>query len=162
AMARKGMAEVALGAGLVFSVIGGLFGTVVLVTAAPALADVALRFSSFEHFWLVCLGLSCAVFIAPGSVTKGLVALLFGASIGTIGLASPAGQTRFSLGSGELMGGVSSIPATIGLSAVPAVRRAMPAARQRPRPEGGAITGVFTGQWRLLRKYPWAVLRGST
>src|ERR671912_1700319 len=46
AMTRKGLAEVALGAGLVFSVIGGLFGTAVLIVAAPSLAEVALNFSS--------------------------------------------------------------------------------------------------------------------
>ncbi|RZI93984.1 MAG: C4-dicarboxylate ABC transporter permease, partial [Variovorax sp.] len=63
AMTRKGMAEQALGAGLVFSAVGGLFGTVVLIVAAPALADFALNFSSFEYFWLVLLGLTCAVFI---------------------------------------------------------------------------------------------------
>src|ERR671919_2331046 len=53
ALTRRGEAETALGAGLVFSVIGGLFGTIVLATAAPALAAVALEFSSFEYFWLV-------------------------------------------------------------------------------------------------------------
>ena len=66
AMTRKGQVETVLGAGLVFSVIGGLFGTIVLVTAAPSLASVALKFSSFEYFWLVLLGLTCAVFMAPG------------------------------------------------------------------------------------------------
>jgi putative tricarboxylic transport membrane protein len=45
AMTRKGQAELVLGAGLLFSAIGGLLGTVVLVTAAPALAEVALNFS---------------------------------------------------------------------------------------------------------------------
>ena len=30
---------------------------------APALAEVAINFSSFEYFWLACLGLTCAVFI---------------------------------------------------------------------------------------------------
>ena len=34
-MTRKGLAEVALGAGLVFSAVGGLFGTAVLMVAAP-------------------------------------------------------------------------------------------------------------------------------
>src|SRR5256885_8101328 len=58
AMTRKGQAEIALGAGLVFSAIGGLFGTAVLILSAPTLADFALRFSSFEYFWLVLLGLS--------------------------------------------------------------------------------------------------------
>src|SRR5678810_398598 len=55
AMTRKGQTELALGAGLVFSAIGGLFGTAVLILSAPALADFALRFSSFEYFWLVLL-----------------------------------------------------------------------------------------------------------
>jgi len=38
AMTQKGQAELALGAGLVFSAIGGLFGTAVLIVAAPTLA----------------------------------------------------------------------------------------------------------------------------
>src|SRR5882757_6636103 len=70
AMTRKGQAELVLGAGLVFSVIGGIFGTIVLVTAAPSLADVALQFSSYEYFWLVLLGLTCAIFIASNNVLK--------------------------------------------------------------------------------------------
>src|SRR5205814_850441 len=57
AMARKGLADTALGAGLVFSALGGLFGTAVLMLSAPALAEFALKFSSFEYFWLVLLAL---------------------------------------------------------------------------------------------------------
>ena len=48
-MTRKGQAETVLGAGLVYSVLGGMFGTIVLVVAAPSLANAALRFSSFEY-----------------------------------------------------------------------------------------------------------------
>ena len=62
--ARRARPRLALGAGLVFSVLGGLFGALVLIVAAPALAEVALKFRSFEYFWLVMLGFSCAVFIA--------------------------------------------------------------------------------------------------
>jgi len=78
AMTKKGLGEMALGAGLVFSVIGGLFGTAVLIMAAPALAEAALRFSSFEYFWLVLLGLASAVFLALGNPLKGVVSLLLG------------------------------------------------------------------------------------
>src|SRR5512143_90359 len=78
AMTRKGQAELALGAGLVFSAIGGLFGTLCLILAAPALAEFALKFSSFEYFWLVLLGLTCAVFIASERPLKGFVMLLIG------------------------------------------------------------------------------------
>src|SRR5213594_1770558 len=73
AMTKKGQAETALGAGLVFSAIGGLFGTAVLILSAPALAEVALKFSSFEYFWLVLLGLSCAVVITAEQPLKGVV-----------------------------------------------------------------------------------------
>src|SRR5919202_4013490 len=44
----KGQAELVLGCDLVFSVIGGLMGALVLAVAAPALAEVAIGFSSFE------------------------------------------------------------------------------------------------------------------
>ena len=37
-LTRSGQAELALGAGLVFSVLGGIFGVIVLSMAAPALA----------------------------------------------------------------------------------------------------------------------------
>ena len=45
-LTKAGKAELALGAGLVFSVLGGIFGVLVLIVAAPALAEVALKFSS--------------------------------------------------------------------------------------------------------------------
>jgi TctA family transporter len=78
AMTKKGMAETALGAGLVFSAVGGLFGTAVLMVAAPTLAEFALNFSSFEYFWLVLMGLTCAVFISTDQPLKGLVTLFLG------------------------------------------------------------------------------------
>src|SRR3954463_82096 len=78
AMTRKGQAEVALGAGLVFSAVGGLFGTAVLMVAAPTLAEFALHFSSFEYFWLVLMGLTCAVFISTERPLKGLITLFLG------------------------------------------------------------------------------------
>src|SRR3989441_9193022 len=44
AMTKKGQGELALGSGLVFSVIGGPVGTPGVVAAAPALAEIALKF----------------------------------------------------------------------------------------------------------------------
>ena len=97
AMTKKGQGEMALGAGLVFSVIGGLFGTAVLIVAAPALAEVALKFSSFEYFWLVILGLSSAVFLAIGNPLKGVVSLLLGLLVASVGLDNPAGVSALHL-----------------------------------------------------------------
>src|SRR5436305_11818551 len=99
AMTKKGQADTALGAGLVFSAVGGLFGTAVLMLAAPALAAFALGFSSFEYFWLVLMGLTCAVFMTSDRPLKGFVSLLSGLLVATVGLGNPAGFPRFTFGS---------------------------------------------------------------
>ena len=160
-MTLKGQAETALGAGLVFSAIGGLFGTVVLVTAAPALAEIALKFSSFEYFWLVILGLSAAVFIGSSSVLKAVIALLIGLLVGCVGLENPGGYPRFTFGNTELMGGVSLIPMMVGMFAISEVLRFVVKTDPPARMVVKRLGNVFSGMWALAVKYPAAILRGS-
>lgn len=161
ALTRKGKAEQALGAGVVFSAIGGIFGTIVLVTAAPALAEIALQFSSFEYFWLVCLGLTCAVFITTESPLKGIITLFIGLFVATIGIQNPAGQPRFTFGSADLLSGFDVIPAMIGLFAIAEVLRVVAAAEVRLPPAAEVKGSIFRGQWGLAKKYRLQVLRGS-
>jgi putative tricarboxylic transport membrane protein len=160
-LTQRGQPELALGAGLVFSALGGIFGVLVLIFAAPALAEVALRFSSFEYFWLVLLGFTCAIFIAGRDPLKGVVSLLLGLLIGCVGLENPAAAPRYTFGNAELTGGISLIPLMIGMFAISevlrfATRRARPVmAVDRP------FHNVFAGMWALLRRYPVQLLRGS-
>jgi putative tricarboxylic transport membrane protein len=161
AMTKKGLAETALGAGLVFSVIGGLFGTVVLVTSAPALAEVAVRFSSFEYFWLVLLGLTCAVFISVVDPLKGIVSLLGGLLISSIGLDNPAGHPRFTFGSIELLGSVGLIPMMIGMFAVSEILRYAVETSGAGEHFTRQIGNVFRGMWGLTKQYWASILRGS-
>jgi len=161
-MTRNGQAELVLGAGLVFSAIGGLLGTVVLVTSAPALAEVALNFSSFEYFWLVLLGLTCAVFIASDRPLKGFVSLLLGLLLATIGLNNPAAHPRFTFGVDDLLGGISFIPLMVGMFAVSEVLRfVVSGSGSRLNLAQERFGNVFAGQWALLRRYPLAIFRGS-
>src|SRR5215467_7257900 len=98
AMTKKGQAEIALGAGLVFSAIGGLFGTAVLIAFAPVLAEIALKFSDFEYFWMVVLGLAGAVFIGASSKLKAVISLMLGLLISAVGLDNPGAHPRFTFG----------------------------------------------------------------
>src|SRR5258706_15112812 len=123
AMTKKGQAETALGAGLVFSAIGGLFGTAVLIVAAPTLAEFALKFSSFEYFWLVLLGLTCAVFMTSDRPLKGFVSLVVGLLVACVGLGYPAGFSRLTFGNIEMLGGIGMIPLMIGMVAVSEIIR---------------------------------------
>lgn len=160
-MTRSGRSEEALGAALVFSSVGGLFGTLVLVLAAPMLAEVALKFSSFEYFWLVVLGLSCAVFVSPGSVARGLVSLIIGLFAATVGIDNPAGEPRYTFGVVDLLGGVEFISAMIGLFAVSEVLRAVILRSERPEVAPSARAGIFRSQGKNFRLYPTQILRGS-
>ena len=161
AMTRKGLAEIALGAGLVFSAVGGLFGTAVLMVAAPTLAEFALKFSSFEYFWLVLMGLTCAVFISSDKPLKGLITLFLGLLIASIGLNNPAAYARFTFGNTDLLGGIGLVPLMIGAFAVSEIIRYV----VDVAPEGliveGHIGNVFRGMWGLAVKYPIQILRGS-
>ena len=161
AMTRKGQAEVALGAGLVFSAVGGLFGTAVLMVAAPTLAEFALNFSSFEYFWLVLMGLTCAVFISSERPLKGMVSLFAGLLIACVGLGNPAAFPRFTFGNVEMMGGIGLIPLMIGMFAVSEIIRYVVNMEPELEIVEHPIGNVFKGMWGLAVKYPKQILRGS-
>jgi putative tricarboxylic transport membrane protein len=161
AMTRKGQAELALGAGLVFSAIGGLFGTAVLILAAPALAEFALKFSSFEYFWLVLMGLTCAVFMTSDRPLKGFVSLLLGLFVACVGLGNPAGFPRFTFGNVEMMGGIGMIPMMIGMFAISEIIRYAVDTNPPLKIVDQPIGNVFKGMWGLAKKYPKQILRGS-
>jgi TctA family transporter len=161
AMTRNGQAETVLGADLVFSVIGGLFGTMVLALSAPSLAEIALKFSSFEYFWLVLLGLSSAVMISVGEPLKGVVSLLLGLLISAIGLDNPAAYPRFTFGSIELLGSVGLIPMMIGMFAISEILRFVVEPLAKAQIFKKQIGNVFRGQWALFKRYWRQTLRGS-
>src|SRR4051812_41861646 len=60
AMTKNGQAELALGAGLVFSAVGGLFGTEGVVLAGPRPGELPPHLSPFENFLLVPVGVPLA------------------------------------------------------------------------------------------------------
>lgn len=159
-LAQKGQLGLVLGVDVVSSVIGGLMGAAVLMVAAPALAEFALNFSSFEYFWLALLGLSSAVLISPASPVKGVIALLLGLLLSTVGIDVAQGYPRFTYGVVDLLSGLSFIPAMIGLFGVSEVLRnvmlpgGVPPAARVPR-------RIFAGVGRVLLRYRWNVLRSG-
>ncbi|TCT13667.1 TctA family transporter [Tepidamorphus gemmatus] len=161
AMTRKGQAEIALGANLLFSAMGGLFGTFVLIFAAPTLAEVALKFSSFEYFWMALLGLTCAVFIGASSPLRAFVSLFIGLFVSTIGLNNPAGVPRFTFGSTDLLAGIDFIPAMIGLFAVSEVLRSVAAGVPAIGRVQAATGHIFSHWGNLIRTYWRQQIRGN-
>ncbi|MCW5636165.1 MAG: tripartite tricarboxylate transporter permease [Rubrivivax sp.] len=160
-LTKSGRPELALGAGLVFSVLGGIFGVIVLALAAPALAEIALKFSSFEYFWLVMLGFTCAVFISGADKVKGCVSLLLGLLVACVGLENPAAAPRWTFGNAELAGGIPLIPLMIGMFAFSEVLRYAVLLAKPVMAVDRPLANVFAEQWALVKRYPKQLLRGS-
>src|SRR5215207_6457855 len=161
AMSKKGQLDLNLGVNLVFSVLGGLFGVVILIVAAPALAEFAINFSSFEYFWLAALGLFFDNSAATEDPLKGIVSLLLGLAIGSIGIDPAAGFPRFTFGSVELMQGINLIAAMIGMFAVSEILRnavAMDALGEKITQQVG---NIFIGIWPVFTRYWRNFIRGS-
>src|SRR5699024_3475900 len=123
AMAKKGEGGKALGIAIMSSATGGITGTLFLIFLTPLLAAFALNFSSPEYFALALLGLTVVASLSGGNVIKGIIGVMFGLFIATIGIDPMTGAERFTFGSSQLMSGIDFIPVLIGLFAVSEVLR---------------------------------------
>jgi putative tricarboxylic transport membrane protein len=153
--------EVALGANLACSVIGGLIGAVVLALAAPWLAELALNFSTFEYFWLSVLGLSCAVIVSQAPLPKAFLSLLLGLFLTTIGIDLVRGYPRFTFGHPDLTAGIGIIPALIDMFAISEIMRKV---ADEVRGTGEVIAParrLLPAIWPTLRRYRLNVARGG-
>jgi len=161
AMAKKGQLELNLGVNLVFSVVGGLIGVAFLIAGAPLLAELAINFSSFEYFWLACLGLLCAIMIGTGDPVKGFLSLFLGLAIGCIGIDPAAGFPRFTFGNVDLMSGINFIPTMIGVFAVSELMRGAVTVDEAGHMVQEKVGALFRGIGGVTRLYWKNVLRGS-
>jgi len=114
-LVKKGFVALAVWINTFYSVLGGIFGSFMLVIAAFPIARFALRFGPAEYFALVTFGLSMMISVSGKSVIKGLTAGFLGFAITTIGLDPTYAVPRFSFGSIYLLSGISFLPIMIGL-----------------------------------------------
>jgi putative tricarboxylic transport membrane protein len=101
------------------------------------------------------------VFLALGNPLKGVVSLLLGLLIASVGLDNPAAHPRFTFGNAELAGGLTLIPIMIGMFAVSEILRNVSKIDQPWQMAQAKIGNVFTGMWGLMKKYPVQTLRGN-
>lgn len=113
-MAQRGEAGKAIGFSTISSALGGIFGILILVFAAPFLAKVALRFSAQEYTAIALLGISIVGYISHDSIIRGLIGGIIGLLLATIGQDIITGYPRFSFGSKSLEGGLEMIPVMVG------------------------------------------------
>src|SRR6516164_9542798 len=98
AMARKGEAGRAFGAGFAASLAGGLIGALVLGVSLPILRPVLLSIGSPELLGFTLFGLSMVATLSGRAPLKGLTAASLGLMISMIGSRAQGGTLRWTLG----------------------------------------------------------------
>jgi putative tricarboxylic transport membrane protein len=124
-LARQGLAGRAMGISTSGSWLGTLFGTLCVATFTPLLSEAALKFQSFEFFWISVFGIVIAGTLAGGDPLKGYLAGFLGLWIATIGQEPYYNYQRFAFGSTDLAGGIGLLPALVGAFGVAEVLQAM-------------------------------------
>lgn len=119
-MAKQGRAGKALAIAAGSSFTGGILAAGLLVVAAPMLAKVSLSFQSTDYFALMVLGLvSVAAFAGKSGILKALLMAVVGLCLATVGTDPSQGIARFTLGTLDLIDGISFlllVMATFALS----------------------------------------------
>lgn len=114
-MAVQGRAEAALAISAIASFIGGLIATVGFVLIALPMARFALKFGPAEYFVLMIFALAATAAISKAALLKGLIAMVFGLMLTTVGLDFQSGTARFTFGIDELQGGIDFVIVIIGI-----------------------------------------------
>jgi putative tricarboxylic transport membrane protein len=157
-MAKKGEAGRALGAVLMSSLVGAVFGAFILALFIPVVRPLVLSFGSPELFMLAILGLTFVSSLSGEAIVKGLLGAGIGLFLATIGLDPQTGIQRFTFGQVFLWDGVGLVPITMGFFAIPeiidlGVQRSS-IAKEQVKHIGGVMEGVkdtFRHWWLVIR-----------
>jgi len=149
-MAEKGRAGYALGYATMGSAVGGIIGISKIAIEAGN-ADIAL---------IAIVGLVMASAFCKGSMLKGMIGILIGLIISTVGMDPVSGTPRFTFGNIDLMNGIPFISALVGIFAIGVVLSDIKRISNRKK--------LFTGKMNIklpkikeLLKYWKAIIIGS-
>jgi len=120
-MAKRGEAARALSAAFFSSMIGGLFGALVLTGFILVARPLILAFSSAELFMLTVLGLGMVGVLSGSSFIKGLLSCALGLLLGMVGAAPTTGEWRLVMGVEYLVDGLPLVVVALGIFAIPEI-----------------------------------------
>ena len=78
----------------------------------------ALKFGPAEYFTLMLFAMTAVASLSGRSVAKGMLSMILGLMISTVGIDLQSGQSRYTMGILEFQDGVGFIVVMVGLFAV--------------------------------------------
>jgi TctA family transporter len=157
-MAKRGEAGRALSACYMSSLLGGVFGALLMAVSIPILQPMVLAIGSPELLALAVFGISMVAVLSGNTTLRGLAACGLGLMLAMVGTDLQTGTQRWTLDSIYLWEGLHLIPIVLGLFALPelcdlAVARSA-VAREKLNISGGMWQGAndcFRHWWLVLR-----------
>lgn len=117
-MVKRGKPEAALSLGVFASLVGGTFSALVLVTIAPQLSKITLRFGHWEYFALIFFSICVVLSMVSSSGAKGGIGLFLGMVVGSVGIDKVTGMNRLMFGKWQLSAGIGLTAFLMGLFAI--------------------------------------------
>ena len=158
-MAKRGEAGRALSACYMASLLGGVFGALLMAVSIPVLQPMVLAIGSPELLALAVFGISMVAVLSGNTPLRGLAVGGLGLMLAMVGTDPQTGTPRWTLDSLYLWEGLHLIPVVLGLFALPelcdlTITRTSIAAGAKLDVKGGMWEGAkdcFRHWWLVLR-----------
>ncbi len=117
-MAKRGRARAALATAAIGSFVAAVITTVLLTFVTEPMARLAVTFRASDYFALALLAMVAVTAIVGASLVRGLMSLVFGLTLGLVGIDALTGQARFTFGVPSLFDGIDVVVVIVGLFAI--------------------------------------------
>ncbi|MHA6800011.1 tripartite tricarboxylate transporter permease [Bounagaea algeriensis] len=134
-MAKNRRAPQALAAAVLGSFVGSIIAVTAVVFFSPIMVDLAVSFGPAEFFALAVFAFVATSAIVSGDKLRGLTTLGLGLAIALVGIDEQSGAVRFTLGSPQLLDGISIVVVTVGMLAIGEVLHVASTAERTPADE---------------------------
>lgn len=164
-MTKRGEGGRALGAVLLSSALGAVFGALVLALSIPIIRPVVLAFGPPEFFALTVLGLTFVVALSGRRLLRGFVMASLGLLVSLVGLDPQEGVPRYTFDLLYLWDGIGIVPLVVGLFGGAEVLQIMLSRRSIARADSAdaadaSLAGVGQGVRDVFRHWT-LVIRSS-
>src|SRR3954467_4309251 len=145
-MAKRGEAGRALSAAYMSSMLGGIFGAILLAFTIPILRPIMLYLGSPELLAFAVLGISMVAILSGNAPLRGLTAGCAGIMLAMIGSDPQTGTLRWTFNSLYLWDGLPLTPMLLGVFALPELCDLLIARVAISAKTDGA--SIYKGQWQ--------------
>src|SRR6266516_1472243 len=161
-MAKKGEAGRALSAAYMSSLMGGVFGAVLMGISIPILRPVMLFIGSPELLAFSVLGISMVAVLSGNAPLRGITAGCLGVMIAMIGTDPQTGTLRWTFDSLYLWDGLPLTPLLLGVFALPELCDLL--IGRVAIASDTVMANIYKGQWQGVKDFFshwWLIMRCS-